>query len=66
MYKCLRALEYIHGTKVMHRDMKPANILISEENEIRICDFGLSRSYETSDSFMPRIPNIGNTFKNFK
>jgi serine/threonine protein kinase len=34
----------------MHRDIKPSNILISGISDIRICDFGLSRSFEISDA----------------
>ena len=40
-------MEFLHSTDVMHRDIKPANILISDEAEIRICDFGLSRTWNS-------------------
>ena len=30
----------------MHRDLKPSNILVTEDNQIRICDFGLSRTID--------------------
>jgi len=39
----LKALNYLkeqHG--VIHRDVKPSNILISESGDIKLCDFGIS------------------------
>jgi len=33
----------------MHRDLKPANILITSNSEVKICDFGISRSLEELD-----------------
>lgn len=38
----LEALEFIHATGVLHRDIKPDNILVINENEIRLADFGLA------------------------
>ncbi|KAJ8613157.1 hypothetical protein CTAYLR_004822 [Chrysophaeum taylorii] len=35
-----RALLYIHGCGIAHRDVKPANILLSREGHCRLCDFG--------------------------
>ena len=38
----LEALDFIHATGVLHRDIKPDNILIITEKEIRLADFGLA------------------------
>jgi mitogen-activated protein kinase 1/3 len=43
LYQMLVALKYIHSANVIHRDMKPANILLNEDCSLKICDFGLSR-----------------------
>lgn len=49
----LRALAYLHRRKILHRDVKPANILVVD-GQIKVLDFGLSvmrdRSGQTSDS----------------
>jgi serine/threonine protein kinase len=46
-------LRYIHSQNVIHRDMKPANILIDSEYRARIADFGLSRFEGKSQSMRP-------------
>jgi mitogen-activated protein kinase 1/3 len=45
IYNTLCALNWIHSAHVMHRDIKPSNILIDEDCRIKLCDFGLARSY---------------------
>lgn len=40
----LSGLAYMHAKKVMHRDIKPQNILVNAKREIKLCDFGLCRS----------------------
>jgi serine/threonine protein kinase len=40
VFKCTRALDFAHKLGVTHRDMKPANILITAGNDIKISDFG--------------------------
>ena len=43
-YNLLCSLKYLHGMGIMHRDVKPANILIAKECRVHICDFGISRT----------------------
>ncbi|OQS01390.1 mitogen-activated protein kinase [Achlya hypogyna] len=43
LYQLLCGLKYIHSANVIHRDMKPANILLNEDCTLKICDFGLAR-----------------------
>jgi serine/threonine protein kinase len=42
IFKCVRALEYACRHGVIHRDFKPGNILLSEEGETKVGDFGAS------------------------
>jgi len=41
--RCLEALIYAHSLKIIHYDIKPSNILISDSFEIKLCDFGLAQ-----------------------
>lgn len=45
MYEMLAGLAYIHSCKILHRDMKPQNVLINSKQEVKIADFGLARTY---------------------
>lgn len=45
LYQLLRGLKYIHSANVIHRDLKPRNLLVNSNTDLKICDFGLARSY---------------------
>lgn len=41
----LRGLHYCHVRGVMHRDLKPQNILVSKDGRLKLADFGLARAF---------------------
>ncbi|XP_053547558.1 mitogen-activated protein kinase 7-like [Bombina bombina] len=43
LYQLLRGLKYIHSANVLHCDLKPSNLLINENCELKIGDFGMAR-----------------------
>lgn len=46
LQQLLEGLKYLHENKILHRDMKAANLLISNEGILQIADFGLARLYD--------------------
>lgn len=77
IYQALCGLKYIHSADVLHRDLKPGNLLVNADCELKICDFGLARGFsedlEQNAAFMTeyvatrwyRAPEIMLSFSNY-
>lgn len=45
-------MKYLHSANVLHRDLKPGNLLVNANCELKICDFGLARKGRDNGQFM--------------
>ncbi|KAF8489324.1 kinase-like domain-containing protein, partial [Gautieria morchelliformis] len=46
LYQILRGVKFIHTASVIHRDLKPGNLLVNADCELKVCDFGLANTFE--------------------
>ena len=51
----LQGLDFLHMHKVVHRDIKPQNILVSKNHKVKIADFGLSRIVTSTNVLTPVV-----------
>mmetsp|Transcript_19001 Transcript_19001/g.43141 ORF Transcript_19001/g.43141 Transcript_19001/m.43141 type:complete len:404 (+) Transcript_19001:59-1270(+) len=51
LYQVLRGLKYVHSADVIHRDLKPRNLLVNSNCDLKICDYGLARVSYPDDEF---------------
>ncbi|KAL2552839.1 Mitogen-activated protein kinase 7 [Forsythia ovata] len=52
IFQILRGLKYLHSANILHRDLKPGNLLVNANCELKICDFGLARTSKDKGQFM--------------
>ncbi|PVH97814.1 Pkinase-domain-containing protein [Periconia macrospinosa] len=45
MYQLLRGIAFCHDNRVLHRDLKPQNLLINNRGQLKLADFGLARAF---------------------
>ncbi|CAF2038413.1 BnaA09g09520D [Brassica napus] len=52
LFQLLRGLKYLHSANILHRDLKPGNLLVNANCDLKICDFGLARTSQGNEQFM--------------
>lgn len=45
MYQMLAGMDYVHARGIMHRDLKPQNLLVDKRGYCKLADFGLARAF---------------------
>jgi len=58
MKQLLEGLHYIHTNRIMHRDLKAANILVSNDSKLKIGDWGLSRPYKPEKPYTSKVVTL--------
>lgn len=57
MSQLVVAIQHIQANGIFHRDLKLDNILLTDNDDVRICDFGLSRRFQVSSGTRPESPS---------
>uniref|UniRef100_A0A7R9VKR1 Protein kinase domain-containing protein n=1 Tax=Chlamydomonas euryale TaxID=1486919 RepID=A0A7R9VKR1_9CHLO len=56
MWQLLQAVKFLHASGILHRDLRPENVLITKSGVVKICDFGLARFMVQDDNTADSCP----------
>jgi cyclin-dependent kinase-like len=52
LFQILLATNYLHNHNIIHRDVKPENLLLSANGVLKVCDFGFARSLQQEQNML--------------
>ena len=57
MWQILCGVDFLHSHRIVHRDIKPQNILVTRDGTVKIADFGLARIYDFNTLLTSTVSN---------